>query len=222
MEELALFPLDTVLFPHMPLALHIFEERYKMMIGRCIEEDTPFGVVLIREGREVGGAAIPFTVGTTAHIINVERLDEGRMNLICVGRQRFRLNSVAQRTPYLIGRVEYAPHELGERNAVYGMVVEVRELFMEYLRLLATIVDVEMNFTALPPDADNLAYGVAAAIQIANTEKQQWLENDSVQQILRDEAQRLPKEIVRLKMLAELERENRRREEKKIGPFSPN
>ena len=222
MEELALFPLNTVLFPNMPLALHIFEERYKVMIGRCLAEETPFGVVLIREGREVGASAIPFTVGTTAHIVNVERLDEGRMNLICVGRQRFRLHNVTQRTPYLIARVEYVPHELGERGTVYGIAAEVRELFTQYLNVLASIVDVEMNFTALPPDADNLAYGVAAAIQIENAEKQQWLENDSVQQILRDEAQRLPKEIVRLKLLAELEKEHKQREEKQMGPFSQN
>jgi hypothetical protein len=222
MEELALFPLNTVLFPNMPLALHIFEERYKLMIGRCVAEAVPFGVVLIREGRGVGTSAVPFAVGTTAHIINVERLDEGRMNLICVGRQRFRLHSVTQRTPYLIGRVAYEPHEFGARDVVYGVAAEVRQLFADYLRVLAAIVEVELNFTALPPEADSLAYGVVAAIQIENVEKQHWLENDSVQQILQDEAQRLPKEIVRLKLLGELEKEHKQREEKKIGPFSQN
>ena len=53
-SELPLFPLNTVLFPGMVLPLHIFEERYKLMIGRCMEGSRPFGVVAIREGGEVG------------------------------------------------------------------------------------------------------------------------------------------------------------------------
>ena len=64
-ELMALFPLNTVLFPGMPLPLHIFEERYKLMIGRCIEQERPFGVVLIQSGPEVGGTAI----GTTGYCL---------------------------------------------------------------------------------------------------------------------------------------------------------
>ncbi|MBF6600779.1 MAG: LON peptidase substrate-binding domain-containing protein [Dehalococcoidia bacterium] len=74
--DLRLFPLQTVLFPGMRLPLHIFEERYKIMVRECIDEDAPFGVVLIRSGAEVGGGAIPHDVGTTARIIQVEYLDE--------------------------------------------------------------------------------------------------------------------------------------------------
>src|SRR5205814_5524803 len=88
-ELMALFPLNTVLFPGMPLPLHIFEERYKLMIGRCLEEERPFGVVLIQSGPEVGGTAVPHRVGTTAHIAAVRRLDDGRMNLIAIGQERF-------------------------------------------------------------------------------------------------------------------------------------
>ena len=55
MFEIPLFPLNTVLFPGMPLSLHIFEERYKLMIKHCLDEECPFGVLLIREGKEVDG-----------------------------------------------------------------------------------------------------------------------------------------------------------------------
>ena len=55
MIELPLFPLNTVLFPGMPLGLHIFEDRYKLMIGQCVQERRPFGVVLIRSGQEALG-----------------------------------------------------------------------------------------------------------------------------------------------------------------------
>ena len=221
-HELALFPLNTVLFPNMPLALHIFEERYKLMMGRCLKDDLPFGVALIRDGREVGGSATPYDTGTTAHIRSVEQLDEGRMNLLCVGQQRFRLREVTQRKPYLVGRVEYLPHQLGADEPVARMAAEVRALFLKYLRVMAELVDAEMHTTRLPLESDNLAYGVAAAIQLDNRIKQTWLEHDSVQQILNAEAQQLPKEIARLRMLAELEKENQREAERKIGPFSRN
>ena len=67
--ELPLFPLNTVLFPGQVLPLHIFEERYRLMIRRCLAEDAPFGVALIQTGAEVGAAAEPHTVGTVARII---------------------------------------------------------------------------------------------------------------------------------------------------------
>src|SRR5438045_9705996 len=101
-ELLSLFPLNTVLFPGMPLPLHIFEERYKLMIGRCIEEERPFGVVLIQSGPEVGGPAVPHLVGTTAHIAAVKHADDGRMNLIAIGQERFQILEVVRQAPYLI------------------------------------------------------------------------------------------------------------------------
>ena len=67
-SDLPLFPLNTVLFPGMVLPLHIFEERYKLMINHCLEEERPFGVLLIREGKEVGSGAVPYQVGTTTMI----------------------------------------------------------------------------------------------------------------------------------------------------------
>src|SRR5437667_12828417 len=82
MVELPLFPLNTVLFPTAPLTLHIFEERYKDMVSRCIAEDIPFGVVLIREGREVGAPSLPFEVGTTAQSVSVAQLVHGRSHLL--------------------------------------------------------------------------------------------------------------------------------------------
>ena len=61
-QELRLFPLSLVLFPGMTLPLRIFEERYKLMIGECIDNQLPFGVVLIKEGQEVGGTAVPLSL----------------------------------------------------------------------------------------------------------------------------------------------------------------
>ncbi len=67
--QLPLFPLHSVLFPGVALPLHIFEERYRRMVARCVERGEPFGVVMIRNGREVGGGDVTLAdVGTTAII----------------------------------------------------------------------------------------------------------------------------------------------------------
>src|ERR671932_1191815 len=108
-RELPLFPLRVVLFPGMRLPLHIFEERYKLMIGTCMVTDQTFGVALIRSGREVGGPAETYPTGTTARIIQMERLPEGRMNLVAVGVDRFRLLHRLEGEPYVRGLVQLLP-----------------------------------------------------------------------------------------------------------------
>src|SRR5688572_18641389 len=75
------------------------------MIGRCLERSTPFGVVLIRAGREVGEPAEPYAVGTTAEIVEHERLPDGRMHLLCVGAARFKVDESLAGEPYAVGRV---------------------------------------------------------------------------------------------------------------------
>src|SRR5258708_19268239 len=89
LQSIPLFPLQTVLFPRMPLPLRVFEERYKRMISRCLKEERPFGVVLIKEGTEVGGAAVPEGVGTIARIHAIEPLEDGCYNLFTEGASRF-------------------------------------------------------------------------------------------------------------------------------------
>jgi Lon protease-like protein len=99
MFELPLFPLNTVLFPGMPLPLRIFEERYKLMIRFCIENNQPFGVVLIRQGLEaLGRLAEPYEIGCTARIIEVEPLAKGQMNISTLGEKRFRICQLTHAT----------------------------------------------------------------------------------------------------------------------------
>ena len=81
MHKIPLFPLNTVLFPKASIPLHVFEDRYKRMIRHCIDTKSPFGVVLIRMGSEVGDSAIPYDVGTTANIINVNKIEDGDLSL---------------------------------------------------------------------------------------------------------------------------------------------
>src|SRR5438445_11933836 len=103
LASLPLFPLGSVLFPGMHLPLHIFEPRYRLLVKRSVERDEPFGIVLIKSGPEVGGAAEPYHVGTTARIIGSTPLPGGRSFIIARGERRFEIESIhADRDPYLM------------------------------------------------------------------------------------------------------------------------
>ena len=105
-RKLPLFPLHTVLFPGSTIPLNIFEDRYKEMINDCREADSMFGVVLIKEGEEVGGPSIPHRVGTVAKITNMREVSGGRIYISALGTERFQIAEIEQDTPYLIAAVE--------------------------------------------------------------------------------------------------------------------
>jgi len=90
--QIPLFPLNTVLFPGGPLPLRIFEARYVDMVSSCLKEDSPFGVLLIRDGGETGNATT-HEIGTLARIVDWYQGSDGLLGVTAVGEQRFRLLS---------------------------------------------------------------------------------------------------------------------------------
>jgi uncharacterized protein len=202
-ELLALFPLSTVLFPGMPLPLHIFEERYKLMIGRCVEEKRPFGVVLIQSGPEVGGPCVPYWVGTTAHIAAVRRLDDGRMNLIALGQERFRVVEMVRAEPYLVARVETLVDEEPEAE-VAPLAAEVRGTLAVYLRDLFTLLDQPQEEIQIPTEPGHLSLVAAAVLQIPMVERQALLQMTDVGARLQQEREWLARETDKQQMLLRL------------------
>jgi len=91
MNDIPLFPLNTVLFPGGRLPLRIFEQRYMEMAKACLRARSPFGVCLIREGREVGAPAIPADVGTLARIAAWDMPQLGVLQVTALGERRFRI-----------------------------------------------------------------------------------------------------------------------------------
>ncbi len=189
--ELPLFLLNSVLFPGTTLPLHIFEERYKLMIGRCLESKSPFGVLLIRSGKEVGEVAEPFEMGTTAHIVRVQHLDEGRMNLVCLGEQRFRLSRSVSETPYLVGDVELLQSTDAEGAEVKDLGDSVAALFGEYYRLYLAVSNQWTRQIAMPEAPGELADFVASRLAVSIWTKQQLLEELSVRRRLEMEMETL-------------------------------
>ena len=177
--ELPLFPLNVVLFPGATLPLRIFEERYKEMIRRCLEERSPFGVVLIHKGNEVGEPAEPFEVGTTAHIARVEHLPEGRMNLICLGGQRFRLRETIRREPYLVGEVEILASVSEDDAETLDLADTAAVLFGEYHRLCLALSNQWSRTLNMPQHPGDLADFIGNRLGVSLRSKQQLLEECS-------------------------------------------
>ena len=189
--ELPLFPLNSVLFPGATLPIHIFEERYKLMMGRCLQSRSPFGVLLIQSGNEVGEAAVPFKVGTTARIARVQHLDEGRMNLICLGEQRFRLLRTVRETPYLAGEVEILDSTDSEGADVAELAETVGALFAEYYRLYLAASHQWARQIGMPGGAPHLADFVASRLAVSVWTKQRLLEELSIRRRLDQELETL-------------------------------
>jgi Lon protease-like protein len=143
------------------LPLHIFEDRYRLMIGRCIERGEPFGVVLLREGAEVGALhGEVAAVGTTAAIRRAGAYPDGRLDILTVGQQRFRLEAIDRVSePYLLGRVSLLDEPTGPEAELRARAQQVGQRFLEYLELLQPAGDpdgpeIEIEFEIEVADGD--------------------------------------------------------------------
>jgi Lon protease-like protein len=175
MFDLPLFPLDTVLFPGMPLPLHIFEERYKEMVTYCLDKRQPFGVVLIQRGNEAHGPLpTPYAIGCTAHP-GSRTAGSGAHEYHHPWGNRFRILSLNHEQPYLIGKVEMFPLELGEPETLEGISQHLLPLVRRYMQTLTQIGEVSLDPDKLPNEPIVLAYLAAVLLQMPPYRKQELL-----------------------------------------------
>jgi Lon protease-like protein len=196
--KLPLFPLHTVLFPGAPISLHIFEERYRLMIGQCLAQQQPFGVVLLRSGSEVSAddpfirslrrqmnvedddsvreAVVPFEVGTIARITESQRFDDGRYLLIAHGQRRFRVQYIIQHQPYIIASVIQLAEDTSTLTVT--IIAELRQMYEHYWKTMMHVTGREYDYEELPVDAVELSYWLAHRLHVDNQRKQRWLESN--------------------------------------------
>jgi Lon protease-like protein len=199
--HLPLFPLNTVLFPGMPLPLHIFEQRYKTMISDCMRDHKPFGVVLIKSGSEAGPAAEPYRVGTTARVVSLERLPEGRFNIETVGEDRFRILELQHDQPYLSAIVENFPVAGVDSPAAPPLATRLKPWLTQYMTLLARAAETPFDPVRLPNDCAALAYLAAIVLQTPASAKQSLLTLPSLTELLERERHIYRNELAILKTL---------------------
>jgi Lon protease-like protein len=177
--SIALFPLNIVLFPGGPLPLRIFETRYVDMVRSCMRADQRFGVVLIREGSEVGPAET-VDVGTMARIADFHQLSDGFLGLSCIGEQRFRILSRSRQADGLnLAQVEWLGEEA--KVGVPDRHARLAELLNGVLPQLGEVYEgIEMHLD----DAAWVGYRLAEILPIAAAEKQSCLElSDPIQRL---------------------------------------
>lgn len=221
--ELPLFPLNTVLFPGQVLPLHIFEDRYRLMIRRCLSQDLPFGVVLIRRGREVGETAEPHPVGTMARIIESTHLPDGTMDILTVGTERFRILRLLHDQPYLRGEVEHFPMaEPDDETVLAGLAQRVRMQVTRYIELIAEAAGLQIQVGAMPDAPQQVGYLAAVALQVDNDEKQELLGCSSLHKILVNEMALLSRENALLTWMARTKEWPEREQFGPSGTLLPN
>lgn len=186
LEEMPLFLLHTVLFPHALIQLHVFETRYRDLIRDCLSEDRPFGIVLIRSGDEVGELAEPYLVGTAVTIKKVHTYDDGRMDIQVQGERRFRIRHIEEGRSYLRGLVEPV-HEypIEETMEARDVIASARDEFEAFIQRQFSRQEFSVQ-VVFPPDPQALSFTIANLLQIENLEKQRLLETTDTLDRLRD------------------------------------
>jgi Lon protease-like protein len=195
-DTIPLFPLGLVLMPQMPLPLHIFEERYKLMIGECLTEDREFGIVYLN-------ATDIQSVGCTARILKViRRYDDGRLDILSRGQRRFLIKEIYENKAYLEARVTYFDDE---RQADISDCQDLAAKGKALLRQFTSILELQegYDFTA-EMDIKSLSFLIAGCEGFSHAEKQRFLEMTSTSERLKKSVDSLENIIERMKITAEI------------------
>jgi Lon protease-like protein len=153
---LPLFPLNVVLFPGQALPLHIFEQRYRIMIQNCVDANEPFGVALSYEHDQ------PVDIGTSARVTQLKRLQDGRMKIDTIGEERFKIVNLRQSEHgYLIGDVTFLPL-LGTPQP--ALTAQLSKRVRRYIKLLSEFNGVQFRFDEFPDEPTELALFTAIAL----------------------------------------------------------
>ncbi|MDB6088090.1 MAG: peptidase lon protein [Gammaproteobacteria bacterium] len=166
-DALPLFPLNTVLFPGGALPLRIFETRYVDMVRRCMRDASPFGVVLIRSGAEVGPIVDIADLGTTARIVDFNAMPDGLLGITCTGDRKFRVIKRWQQSDGLnLANFEYLPCE--GSNELPG---EYRHLGELLRKILPELGDLYANMTGDFSDASWVSCRLAEILPLSLSDR---------------------------------------------------
>jgi Lon protease-like protein len=181
LQEIAIFPLATVLFPGAVLPLHIFEDRYKKMIRYAVEHGGLFGLQY-RSDAAIGHETPPATgsIGCIAKINAVVPLEGGRMNIVSTGLIRYRMIGLQQSTPFVLARIEPVTDDLepgADLNRIFDDIVVLCRQFLAAAQALdESAAPVNQD---LPDEPEAFSLLVASALPIDNDAKQTFLEMTS-------------------------------------------
>jgi Lon protease-like protein len=187
-----MFPLGSVLLPGMALPLHVFEDRYRLMVQECLAGDAEFGVVLIERGSEVGGGDVRYDVGTVARIVDGAVAPDGRFALTTVGLGRVVVQTWLEDAPYPRAIVEDWPdpapdNESGAAATLAGVVDSLRSLLVGLAELAEDrnrSEDVEALMAEVTDEPVSGTYQAVALSPLGPADRQRLLELPTVEERL--------------------------------------
>jgi len=197
-KTLPLFPLGVVLVPHADLPLHIFEERYKRMIGECIEGNKVFGVVL-------HGAGGVRSVGCTARVVDVlKRYEDGRMDILTRGEERFRILRLFQDDPCLEALVELFDDEPEEATPEMEAIARRG---IQVVNRLAEMLDEPQRYELGENwDPKSVSYLLAGSPGFQPKEKQEFIEMTCTRTRIQKSTRAMEKTLDRMRITQEIEK----------------
>ena len=208
-DIIPLFPLGVVLLPGMDLPLHIFEERYKKLVGECIETDKEFGVVYY-------SGKMMLRVGCTAEISKVlKSYEDGKMDILTTGMKRFHIQELFESKPYIEAKVEFI-RDVEEMNDE-DMKSLIREGADSLRQLYMMSDDKERDLSYMDPES--LSFYIASTQGFTLDEQQRFLEMKSTRERLQKGIESLQKIIERLRLSKEIKRIFGRRDDQ--GEITP-
>jgi Lon protease-like protein len=177
-SELPLFPLPLVLFPSMPLPLHIFEERYRRMLADVRAGNNLFGLSYFDLNTATNTRPSVGHIGCAAEVVEAQLLPDGRSNILTVGLVRYRVSEYVETgEPYLVGRVEFFADEREDEELLAGRARAVAKLFTRIARAVRVLNDDRASLPELPDaEPERLSFLVAAAMELDAEAKQSLLE----------------------------------------------
>jgi Lon protease-like protein len=211
------FPLHTVLFPHLPLPIHVFEERYRVMARDVMDDESGYAgrfvVSMITDGREVGDDAQTQAIGTICEVRSAERFPDGRWMLLVVGAARARLSAVDRSGPYATVEAVELPEAEGAdadglrpavQRALDSYLATVKRFVARHASVgehsqeppdVTATLDQVLKPIHLPDDPVAASYAVAGVLQVELVRKQQLLELPDAAARLRAELELLRREV---------------------------
>ncbi len=196
--RIPLFPLGVIVLPEMLLPLHIFEERYKQMIGECVAEDKPFGIVLF------DGGSIR-AVGCTTRVIEVTKsYADGRMDILTRGEERFVIHAVMEEKTYMEAQVSFFGDDADPHDP---SIDDTTATAHRLLKQMADMVSAAAPEALLAlEDPARLSFAIAALEGFAPDERQRFLEMTSPRERLQKSVQALSHLLERLQLNREIKR----------------
>lgn len=198
-RELPVFPLPVVLFPGVPLPLHIFESRYRQMISDVRDGNSLFGLSYFDSSASEKDFPPEGHVGCVAEVTETQSLPDGRSNILTVGLIRYRVEDYIERgDSYLVGRVSFFEDEEEQPESLSESSREVAEIFTRIARAVRIINDERAGLPDISDtDPQRLSFLVAAAMEIETDVKQELLELRSTSERLKRLSDMLGRAVTR-------------------------